>query len=62
MKFWLHCAQCLWAAWDHIGSTASILSLAVSLWVLKKERSIEKDVTALKTEEEGWHKEGAPKK
>lgn len=40
-----------------VGSLASILSLMVSLWVLWKERKIEADVTALKTEEEQWHGE-----
>lgn len=39
------------------GSIASILGLAVSLYVLYKEHIIENDVIELKHEEEAWHKE-----
>ena len=38
-----------------LGSLASIFGLAVSLWVLWREKRIQKDVTELKTEEEAWH-------
>lgn len=40
-----------------LGSIASILGLLVSLWVLYRERIIEKDVSGLKLEEEAWHEE-----
>ena len=38
------------------GSLASILGLAVSLYVLWRELKIQKEVEELKREEEGWHK------
>jgi hypothetical protein len=42
-----------------MGSLASIAGLLVSLYVLRKEKVIEEDVTMLKYEEEAWHeKEG----
>jgi hypothetical protein len=40
-----------------IGSISSMLGLAISLYVLWRELAISKDVTALKKEEESWHKE-----
>ena len=40
-----------------IGTVASVLSLCVSSYVLWRELRLQKDVTALKAEEEGWHKE-----
>ena len=39
-----------------IGSIASILGLAVSLYVLYREIVISKEVHELKNEEEAWHK------
>jgi hypothetical protein len=42
---------------DHIGSVASILGLAVSLYVLYREIAIQKEVHILKGEEEVWHKD-----
>jgi len=38
------------------GSIASILGLIVSLYVLWRELTLQEDVTALKREEEEWHK------
>jgi hypothetical protein len=40
-----------------IGSIASILGLAVSLYVLYREIAISKEVHDLKTEEDIWHAE-----
>ena len=37
------------------GSIASILGLAVAIFVLWREYRIEKDVMELKHEEEAWH-------
>ena len=39
-----------------LGSISSMLGLAISLYVLWRELAISKDVTALKKEEESWHK------
>lgn len=44
-----------------VGSVASILGLGVSLYVLWRERALQDDVTALKTEEEAWHDREAQK-
>ena len=41
---------------QYAGSVASILGLIISLYVLWREYVIERDVIALKTEEETWHK------
>ena len=38
-----------------LGSVASIIGLAVSVYILVRERIIEKDVVDLKHEEEAWH-------
>jgi hypothetical protein len=38
-----------------VGSIASILGLAVSLYVLYREIAISKEVHDLKTEEDSWH-------
>jgi len=38
-----------------IGSIASILGLAVSLYVLYREIAISKEVHDLKVEEDAWH-------
>jgi hypothetical protein len=46
---------------QYSGSVASILGLLISVYVLWREYVIEKDVTALKNEEEAWHKEHSGK-
>lgn len=38
------------------GSVASIVGAFTSVYVLRKEKGIQADVTALKSEEESWHK------
>ena len=38
-----------------VGSLASIAGLIIAVYVLRKERSIEEDVSMLKYEEESWH-------
>jgi hypothetical protein len=40
-----------------ISCIASVLGLAVSLYVLYREIAISKEVHDLKTEEDQWHKE-----
>ena len=44
-----------------LGSISSMLGLAISLYVLWREVAIQKDVTALKQEEESWH-ENCPRR
>ena len=44
-----------------IGSVASILGLLVSLYVLWRELRLQRDMTALKDEEEEWHDKGSKK-
>ena len=44
-----------------LGSISSMLGLAISLYVLRREVAIQKDVTALKQEEESWH-ENCPRR
>jgi hypothetical protein len=39
-----------------VGSLASIAGLVIAVYVLRKERSIEQDVSMLKYEEESWHR------
>ena len=43
------------------GSLASIIGLAVSLYVLWREIKIQDDMTELKNEEENWHKKQSGK-
>ena len=44
-----------------LGSIASMLGLVISSYVLWRELRLQKDVTALKQEEESWH-ENCPRR
>ena len=52
----------LWAFWlftivGTVGSLASIIGLAFSMYIYNKEKIIESDVINMKYDEELWHRE-----